>query len=78
MAIRIYEALQLPIMKQTKLTAEKKGLQNWIKWVTIVEVIEDIYRLQDGEFLITTGFGLGENTEKRKEFEKLLSAHNRL
>ena len=73
MAIRIYEALQLPIMKQTKLTAGKKGLQNWIKWVTIVEVIEDIYRLQDGEFLITTGFGLGENTEKRKEFEKLLS-----
>ncbi|KRF60291.1 PucR family transcriptional regulator ligand-binding domain-containing protein [Peribacillus butanolivorans] len=43
------------------------------KWVTIVAVIEDIYRLQDGEFLITTGFGLGENTEKRKEFEKLLS-----
>ncbi|WP_350302169.1 PucR family transcriptional regulator [Peribacillus frigoritolerans] len=73
MAIRIYEALQLPIMKQTKLKAGKKGLQNWIKWVTIVEVIEDIHRLQDGEFLLTTGFGLGENTKKRKEFEKLLS-----
>ncbi|WP_285767467.1 PucR family transcriptional regulator [Peribacillus sp. SI8-4] len=74
MAIRMYEALQLPIMKQTQLLAGKKGLQNWIKWVTIVEVIEDIHRLQDGEFLITTGFGLGENTEKRKEFEKLLSS----
>ncbi|WP_340372191.1 PucR family transcriptional regulator ligand-binding domain-containing protein [Peribacillus sp. FSL E2-0218] len=74
MAIRMYEALQLPIMQQTKLVAGKKGLQNWLKWVTIVEVIEDIHRLQDGEFLITTGFGLGEHTEKRKVFEKLLSS----
>ncbi|OIK08858.1 hypothetical protein BIV60_25335 [Bacillus sp. MUM 116] len=73
MAIRIHEALQLPIMKQTNLIAGKNGLQNWIKWVTIVEVIEDINRLQEGEFLITTGFGLGENEEKQAEFKRLLS-----
>ncbi|MDR7000752.1 PucR family transcriptional regulator ligand-binding domain-containing protein [Neobacillus niacini] len=73
MAIRIHEALQLPIMQQTKLIAGKNGLENWIKWVTIVEVIEDINRLQEGEFLITTGFGLGDNEEKQLEFKKLLS-----
>lgn len=73
MGMHIDEALQLPIMQQTKLIAGKKGLQNWIKWVTIVEVIEDIHRLQEGEFLITTGFGLTDNEEKQREFEKLLS-----
>ncbi|MGG1400110.1 PucR family transcriptional regulator ligand-binding domain-containing protein [Bacillus salipaludis] len=73
MAIRIHEALQLPIMQQTKLIAGKNGLQNWVKWVTIVEVIEDINRLQEGEFLITTGFGLGEDEEKQSEFKKLLA-----
>lgn len=73
MAIRIHEALQLPIMQKTKLVAGVKGLQNLIEWVTIVEVIDDIHRLQEGEFLITTGFGLRENEEKRIEFEKLLS-----
>ncbi|MDQ6596694.1 PucR family transcriptional regulator [Bacillus salipaludis] len=73
MAIRIHEALQLPIMQQTKLIAGKNGLQNWVKWVTIVEVIEDINRLQEGEFLITTGFGLGEDEEKQSEFKRLLA-----
>lgn len=73
MAIRIHEALKLPIMQKTTLIAGEKGLHNWIKWVTIVEVIEDIHRLQEGEFLITTGFDLTENAEKLLAFEKLLS-----
>ncbi len=60
-------------MQQTKLIAGKNGLQNWVKWVTIVEVIEDINRLQEGEFLITTGFGLGEDEEKQSEFKRLLA-----
>lgn len=73
MGITIQEALKLPVMAQTSLVAGHQGLQNVIKWVTIVEVIEDITRLQEGEFLITTGFGLLESDEKRTRFLTLLS-----
>lgn len=73
MGISIQEAIQLPVMSKTKLVAGFDGMNNIIKWVTIVEVIEDIDRLQEGEFLITTGFGLMESEEKRNQFHKLLS-----
>lgn len=73
MGITIQEALQLPVMSQTKLVAGLDGMNNMIKWVTIVEVIDDINRLQEGEFLITTGFGLMESEEKRNQFHALLS-----
>ncbi|WP_166669548.1 PucR family transcriptional regulator [Paenisporosarcina antarctica] len=72
MAISIQEAMALPIMKETRLVAGQDGLSNLIKWVTIVEVLEDINRLQEGEFLITTGFGLLESNDKKEKFIQLL------
>lgn len=74
MAISIHNALQLPVMKKTRLVAGQRGGENSIKWVTIVEVLEDIGRLQPGEFLITTGFGLSENEEKLEVFHQLLKS----
>ncbi|MGG1664659.1 PucR family transcriptional regulator [Brevibacillus sp. NRS-1366] len=75
MGITINEALHLPVMKKAKLVAGREGIQNTIKWVTIVEVLvpEDIDRLQEGELLITTGFGILESEEKREVFHSLLS-----
>ncbi|MFD2372072.1 PucR family transcriptional regulator [Brevibacillus sp. GCM10020057] len=68
MTITIREALQLPDMVQTRLIAGAGGLDNPIRWVTIVEVLEDATRLQEGEFLITTGFGLADNAERLSSF----------
>jgi PucR family transcriptional regulator, purine catabolism regulatory protein len=73
MTISIFDALQLPVMKHTRLLAGEDGVKNLIKWVTIVEVIEDIDRLQEGEFLITTCFGLTESEEKQEHFKQLLA-----
>ncbi|GIN98739.1 CdaR family transcriptional regulator [Siminovitchia terrae] len=73
-AISIHNALQLPVMKKTRLVAGHRGGENSIKWVTIVEVLEDFGRLQPGEFLITTGFGLSENEEKLEVFHQLLKS----
>ncbi|TKC18140.1 PucR family transcriptional regulator [Robertmurraya kyonggiensis] len=70
MSITVHEAINLPVMKSTKLLAGATGLHNQINWVTIVEVIEDINRFQQGEFLITTGYGLNENS---LHFQKLLA-----
>jgi len=68
MGITIREALQLPDMVQTRLVAGEKGLDNVIRWVTIVELLEDASRLTEGEFLITTGFGLEQDPLKAKRF----------
>jgi purine catabolism regulator len=68
MTITIREALQLPDMVQTRLVAGASGLDRLIRWVTIVEVLEDVTRLQEGEFLITTGFGLAEDEQKLARF----------
>lgn len=70
MSITVHEAINLPVMKSTHLLAGAPGLHNQINWVTIVEVIEDINRFQQGEFLITTGYGLNENS---LHFQKLLA-----
>lgn len=61
-------------MEKTKLVAGEKGLENNIKWVTIIEIVEDIDRLQPGEFLITTGFKLLENEERLHNFHRLLES----
>lgn len=70
--MRIKDALQLPIMRETKLVAGHKGVKNNIKWVTVVEVLEDIERIDEGEFLITTGFNLMKDEERLKSFHQLL------
>lgn len=74
MEITIEDALDLPIMRNTKLIAGHHGILNPIRWVTIVEVLEDTARLQQGEFLITTGFGLLEDEKKLKKFHELLKS----
>lgn len=73
-AITIKEALQLPIMQKTKLVAGQQGIHHQIKWVTIVEVLEDIGRLQKGEFLITTGFNLAKDEASKEVFHRLLKS----
>ncbi|MFA1820407.1 PucR family transcriptional regulator [Virgibacillus oceani] len=75
MAISVKSALQLPIMKNTKLKAGHAGIDNHIKWVTVIEVLEDIKRLQKGEFLITTGFKLLEDQERLEIFHDLLRSN---
>lgn len=74
MAITVSEALKLPILEKAKLIAGHQGVTKQIKWVTIVEVLDDIERLQDGEFLITTGFNLTEEQERMEIFHNLFKA----
>ncbi|MDR4200293.1 PucR family transcriptional regulator [Bacillus altitudinis] len=75
MAILVKDALSLDMMKETKLLAGENGLDRLIQWVTIVEIIEDTSRLSEGELLVTTGFGLTENKERRIRLEQLIQSH---
>ncbi|MFA9556226.1 PucR family transcriptional regulator [Evansella sp. AB-rgal1] len=64
--LTIQEAMKLPAMKGTKLIAGQSGMDRAIKWITTIEIIEDISRFQAGEFIVTTGYGL----EKHKKYEE--------
>ncbi|MEJ2630482.1 MAG: PucR family transcriptional regulator ligand-binding domain-containing protein [Acidihalobacter sp.] len=57
MSLTVADAMKLSVMQQARLVAGSTGLDRQIRWVTIVEVIEDVSRLQEGEFLITTAYG---------------------
>ena len=57
MSLTVADAMKLSVMQQAGLVAGSNGLGRQIRWVTIVEVIEDVSRLQEGEFLITTAYG---------------------
>ncbi len=70
LSISVQEALTLPVMKEAKIRGGAGGIDNQIKWVTIVEIIEDINRFQEGEFLITTGYGLNDDSAN---FQRLLA-----
>ncbi|SFG64547.1 purine catabolism regulatory protein [Desulfotomaculum arcticum] len=73
MALSVREALDNTALKYGKLLAGKEGLDKRIKWVTIVEVLEDISRLAEGELLITTAYGIEWETGKKSEFIKRLA-----
>lgn len=73
MALSVREALGTTALKYGKLLAGKEGLDNNIKWVTIVEVLEDISRLAEGELLVTTAYGIDGESGKKSEFIKGLA-----
>ncbi|WP_179298782.1 PucR family transcriptional regulator [Evansella halocellulosilytica] len=75
--LTIHEALLLPALKGTKLLAGSQGIDRAIKWVTTIEIIEDISRFQTGEFIVTTGYGLNSNKRYEERLLELIRA-NRL
>ncbi|MCE7793219.1 PucR family transcriptional regulator ligand-binding domain-containing protein [Salipaludibacillus sp. CUR1] len=70
--LTVHEALELPAFRGTKLLAGQEGLDRSIKWVTTIEIIEDITRFQEGELIITTGFGLEDNESSQQRFLELI------
>ena len=58
MAITISEALKLDVFKDAVVVAGHEGLDNEIKWINILEILDEFELLHEGELLITTAFGL--------------------
>ncbi|MFZ5897951.1 MAG: PucR family transcriptional regulator [Bacillota bacterium] len=74
MTLSVREALSTTALQYGRLVAGKTGLDNDIRWVTIVEVLEDAGRLAEGEFLITTAYGLDAEPGKKARFVESLAA----
>jgi len=74
MTLSVRDALSSTALKYGKLLAGEAGLDNKIKWVTVVEVLEDASRLAEGELLITTAYGLYGDEERKSRFIPTLAA----
>ncbi len=66
MTITLNEMLTLDIFKDAAFVSGKRGRNNIIRWVTILEMLEDINQLDEGEMVMTTAFDLfsGDGVEK--------------
>lgn len=70
MAFTVALALQMEIFRKCKVLTGKSGLYNEIKWVNILEILDDLSHIEPGEFLITTAHNL--NTQSEKEQKKMI------
>lgn len=61
MAFAVESLLSLDGLKGIEVAAGKSGLKRSIKWVTILEVLDELNFLDEGDLLVTTGYGLSED-----------------
>ncbi|MDZ4132697.1 MAG: PucR family transcriptional regulator ligand-binding domain-containing protein, partial [Dethiobacteria bacterium] len=50
-----------------RLLTGQGGLQNEIKWVNILEILDDLSHIEPGEFLITTAHGFNTESESQQQ-----------
>jgi len=63
MSFAIENIFTIENLKGLKLVAGGKGLDRQVKWVTILEVLDELAYLDEGDLLVTTGYGLAEDEE---------------
>lgn len=67
MSVSLKEVLELPNLKRIKVLAGKEGLSKPIRWVNVLEMLDELDQLSEGELFVTTAIGLEQNhgIEKR-------------
>jgi len=73
-SLTMREILELDPLSRGRLVAGAKGLDNEVRWVTIVEVLEDVGRLEPGELLVTTAYQLNEEPLRQRKYVEGLAA----
>jgi len=66
LGLLITDIFKMGILKDAEIVAGKSGLYNEIVWINMMEILDVLDSLQQGELLITTGYGL-DNREKYGE-----------
>lgn len=66
MAFTVRKALEKGIFYNCRLLTGQAGLQNVIRWVNILEILDDLSHIEPGEFLITTAHGVDISSEKKQ------------
>lgn len=76
MPFTVREAMQLNAFAGCVALTGNVGLSNEIRWVNILEILDDLRYIEEGEFLITTAYGFDfRDTEKQERLMELLAGH---
>lgn len=67
MPLTVARALEMGTFQQCRLLTGQAGLQNEIKWVNILEILDDLSHIEPGEFLITTAHGFNTESESQQQ-----------
>lgn len=76
MGITVGKVLTIDVMSQTKIIAGQNGLNREIKWVSVMELLDEVSLLQEGELLITTAFDLVDTPSLLDELIPYLAKRN--
>ena len=71
MSILLREILELPNLKGIKTRAGHKGLDQAVRWVNVLEMLDELDQLSEGELFVTTAVGL----DSDPNLEKHLVSH---
>lgn len=66
MPFTVGDALKLEVMHSCRVLTGSAGLQNKVRWVNIIEILDDLSHIEAGEFLITTAYDLNMENETRQ------------
>lgn len=66
MAFTVKKALEKGIFQSCRVLTGQAGLQNEIHWVNILEILDDLSHVEQGEFLITTAHDFDISSEKKQ------------
>jgi len=66
MAFTVKKALEKGIFNNCRLLTGQRGLENEIHWVNILEILDDLSHVEQGEFLITTAHGFDISSEEKQ------------
>lgn len=78
MSFTIARALTMNVFQNCRLLTGNAGLQNKIRWVNILEILDDLSHIEEGEFLITTAHDFNALSESRQRSLIELFAANKL
>ena len=73
MSFTINNIFTIDDLEGLKLVAGVKGIDRKVKWVTILEVLDELAYLDEGDLLVTTGYGLAEDKELQNTLISLLA-----
>ncbi len=66
MTLTVREVLTMDIFKDCRLLTGEAGLDNRVKNINILEILDDLSHLEPGEFLVTTAFNLSLQTSQQQ------------
>ncbi|HOI81456.1 MAG TPA: PucR family transcriptional regulator ligand-binding domain-containing protein [Synergistales bacterium] len=60
--MKLFQLLALDVFASSEIVAGKTGLNRDVTWVNMMEILDSLDQLQPGELLISTGYGLTEES----------------